>query len=474
MFAFIKHIKTSMLKLPPPTQIMGYKDFDEMKESGHYKKLLDQFKEKIINKDVDSIFKLRKMLNRVATDKQISRVSELEKRDYGIRYIAQNSRKLDKIVRSLNTYLDEATQDESILDNLGVSIKLIRSNTKYNVRLRNDMDSRERIDGIPSTLNSRTTYDRASQRNRGFSKYVSLSLPLYIFRIKIITPTMDVSDGMQRGEQGNDSFKVPIPWDLDFMLVYEIGKFLPKLLIEDFVLLDEMENYTDLLNYIHREMRSQRDGEHQMASIDYESGDSEWDMSEEDSGLIRQHYYNRHRSTDNTIIFTGVTGYHRRPRYPHPFIANHDTATPCWAGWREELDKARKNIDVRRLAFLIKGWATIYNQTSHPHHNISNFMLGLPQVAKDRGWTQSQVNYECWEQHENPDLCDEIECALRNSCEAFISFNGKDNKVEPNVENDYEETTNNYYHINGIKINKLSPEEKERLMSNNNQGGNNE
>ena len=111
MFTFIKHIKTSMLKLPPPTQIMGYKDFDEMKESGHYKKLLDQFKEKVTNENVDSIFKLRKILNRVATDKQISRVSELEKRDYGIRYIAQNARKLDKIVRSLNTYLDKITQD---------------------------------------------------------------------------------------------------------------------------------------------------------------------------------------------------------------------------------------------------------------------------------------------------------------------------------------------------------------------------
>ena len=467
MFAFIKHIKTSMLKLPPPTQIMGYKDFDEMKESGHYKKLLDQFKEKVINEDVDSIFKLRKILNRVATDKQISRVSELEKRDYGIRYIAQNARKLDKIVRSLNTYLDKTTQDESILDNLGVSIRLIRNNSRYNVRLRNDMDSRERIDGIPHTLNSRTTYDRASERNRGFSKYVALSLPLYIFRIKIINPTMDVSDGVQRGEQGNDSFKVPIPWDLDFMLVYEIGKYLPKLLIEDFVLLDEMDNYTDLLRYIHREMRSERDGEYQMANIDYDSGDSEWNMSEEDSGLVRQHYYNRHRGGNNAIIFTGATGYHRRPRHPHPFIANHDTSTPCWAGWRGDLDKARKDMDIRRLAFLIKGWATIYNQTSHPHHNISNFMLGLPKIAKDRGWAHQQVSHECWDQHQNPDLCDEIECTLRNSCEAFISFNGKDKIVET-------VTGNSYYDIDGVRINKLSSEEKERLMSNNNQGGNNE
>ena len=47
MYAFIKHIKTSMEQLPAPTQVMGYNSFEEMKLSGHYNKLLDQFKEKV-------------------------------------------------------------------------------------------------------------------------------------------------------------------------------------------------------------------------------------------------------------------------------------------------------------------------------------------------------------------------------------------------------------------------------------------
>ena len=102
MYAFIKHIKTSMEQLPAPTQVMGYNSFEEMKLSGHYNKLLDQFKEKVADPTLDTVFKLRKMLNKLSRDKQISRVSELEKRDYGIRSIQKNSRKLDKLLRATN------------------------------------------------------------------------------------------------------------------------------------------------------------------------------------------------------------------------------------------------------------------------------------------------------------------------------------------------------------------------------------
>ena len=124
MYAFIKHIKTSMEQLPAPTQVMGYNSFEEMKLSGHYNKLLDQFKEKVADPTLDTVFKLRKMLNKLSRDKQISRVSELEKRDYGIRSIQKNSRKLDKLVRSMNTYIDSAVNDDDYNNAIGVDIKL--------------------------------------------------------------------------------------------------------------------------------------------------------------------------------------------------------------------------------------------------------------------------------------------------------------------------------------------------------------
>ena len=77
MYAFIKHIKTSMEQLPAPTQVMGYDSFEDMKVSGHYNKLLNQFKEKVTDTTIDTVFKLRKMVNKLARDKQISRVCEL-------------------------------------------------------------------------------------------------------------------------------------------------------------------------------------------------------------------------------------------------------------------------------------------------------------------------------------------------------------------------------------------------------------
>ena len=132
MYAFIKHIKTSMEQLPEPTQVMGYNSFEEMKLSGHYNKLLDQFKEKVADPTLDTVFKLRKMLNKLSRDKQISRVSELEKRDYGIRSIQKNSRKLDKLVRSMNTYIDSAVNDDDYNNFLPQKGSYKKINKKYN------------------------------------------------------------------------------------------------------------------------------------------------------------------------------------------------------------------------------------------------------------------------------------------------------------------------------------------------------
>jgi hypothetical protein len=484
MYAFIKHIKTSMENLPAPTQVMGYDSFDEMKESGHYKKLLDQFKDKILNENIDTIFKLRKIVNRVATDKQISRVSELEKRDYGIRYIKQNARKMDKIIRNLNTYLDETVSDHVMQSSLGVKIRLNRSNTRYNVRLRSDMDSRERIEGIPNTLNNRTTYDISSRRNRGFSKYVSLSLPLYILHITLERPTMDVSNGTERTETGSGSFKVPLNWDLNFLVTWEIGKYLPKLLLEDFVELDNMENYKDLLNYIDLEIRKERDGDFDMVRLDTQNGDRDWNMNEDDSALVRQHYYNRHGGRTNSVIFVGINnwrgaaGNQQRPIYPHPFISSHDTHTPCWAGWREDLDEAGKALNIKKLAFLIKGWATIYNASSHPHHGISQFMLGLPKTAKDHGFKATVQDYDCWNKHKDYKLCESIECTLKDTCHAYASLmKTSEDKSTGEQELQNLEPKQEFVNVDTITIRRLSQEEKQRLLEvpqNNNQGENNE
>ena len=469
MYAFIKHIKTSMEQLPAPTQVMGYNSLEEMKLSGHYNKLLDQFKEKVADPTLDTVFKLRKMLNKLSRDKQISRVSELEKRDYGIRSIQKNSRKLDKLVRSMNTYIDSAVNDDDYNNAIGVDIKLNRNNVRYQIRLRSDMDSRERINGIPITLEHRTTYDRSSDNNRGISKFVHLALPLYSFAITLKTPVMEVSDSTKRGENGEVSFKVPLPWDFLFAWTIELGKYMPKLLLEDFDELSEMKDYQDLLDYITEERRKELDGEESMVMLDDEDRES-------DLGLVRRSY-GYGRSTYNGINFHRVSHWAKdatKPRYPHPFISSHDTRTPCWAGWRGDLEKARKDIDIKRLAFLLKGWATIYNESSTPHHNISNFMLGLPRVAKEQGFKGTQSGWDCWNQHGNNRLCDQIECTLTKTCEGYQTYLGRDPIVEEFKKTSEESLKS--LEINGFKLRRLTKEEKEALLDGSEttiEGGNN-
>mgnify|MGYP003151369654 CR=1 FL=1 len=161
-------------------------------------------------------------------------------------------------------------------------------------------------------------------------------------------------------------------------------------------------------------------------------------------------------------------GYNRKV---HPFISNMGSNHPCWAGWTADLKEGMTSLDIRKIAFTLKGWATIYNRASAPHHNIQYFMLGLPSNAAALGHSSHRNGEQCFNIFKDRSVCDSIECTLRNDCEPY-----KEESYENTV---YEKVKDDIIHtglinqkelptkvtVGNTTVRLLSQEEARRLLN---------
>ena len=452
MYAFLKHIRTAIKDMENPFQVAGYKDFEDMKKSGHYDDLMKSFKESIVNSK--TIPELRENVRDLFKNDQLRRLTELEYRTDTKKGIQKTSLAIDKIIRQADDLLlmknPENNKIYKDFRDMGIYIWVEKFNARYKVRLRSDMDSRNVMNHIPRTLQTHSWRDVAN-------KYITLQLPVYYVEIIIRQPVIDCSRGSHRQDSDlNTSFKVPLPFNYHFGAIFEIGKYIPQLLLRDYAELSKTKDIQSLLKYIQKvvtDKNSTNDSaimeEDQHEDDNLSTGNISWTKY---AGLLSRY---RTNSYTRTPLFLGVTkdipsiftketwngynppgqtvewsrqylngdevdsmGYERKI---HPFISSIRNNHPCWAGWTDDLKESMLSLDVRKLALTLKGWVTIYNNASAPHHNIQYFMIGLPKSAAQLGHSQYRQGNQCFRIFNDKNVCDTIECVLRNECEPYMN-----------------------------------------------------